>query len=90
MYQHVTHHRQNHIVLTSTQFAQFNNVSIGVPSLSNLHTSEPDGQNGATYKTKTESHKRVLSLLIEVIMLQSKRANATTFMTVRKLWPSHS
>jgi len=35
------------------QFAQFNNVSIGVPSLSNLHTSEPNGrQNGATYSTR--------------------------------------
>jgi len=61
-----------------------------VPSLSNLHTSEPDGQNGATYKTQTESHKRILSLLKEVIVFQSKRANVKTFTTVTKLGPSNS
>jgi hypothetical protein len=77
-------------VLISTQFAQCNNVNIGVPSLSNMHTSEPDGQNGDTYKTQTGSHKRVLSLLTEVIVLQSKRANAKSPTTVRKLWPSYS
>ena len=70
--------------------AHCNNVSIGVPSLSKLHTSEPDGQNGATYKTQIESHRHVLSLPIEVIVLQSKRENAKSFTTVRKLWPSHS
>jgi hypothetical protein len=77
------------MVLTSTQFAHCNNVSTGVPSLSNLPTSEPDGQNGAPYKTQTASQQRVISLHIEVTVLQRKGANAMSFTTVRKLWPSH-
>jgi uncharacterized protein (UPF0254 family) len=59
LYLYVTQHRQNLVVLISTQFAHCNNVSIGVSSLSTLHTSEPDSHNGATYKTQTENHKRV-------------------------------
>jgi hypothetical protein len=38
----------------------------------------------------TDCHKRVLSLPIELKVLQSKRANAKSFTTVRKLWPFHS
>jgi hypothetical protein len=54
------------------------------------HQWKPDGQKVATYKKQTENHKRVLSLLIEATVLQSKRANAKSFTTVRKLCPSHS
>jgi hypothetical protein len=89
LYLYVTLHRQNLIVVISTQFAHCNNVSIGVPSLSNLHTSEPDGQNGATYKTDWESQTWSFFTYRSKV-LQSKRENAKSFTTVRKLRPSHS